>query len=218
MDACNGRGLRKDAKINQERIVAAARIAFREGGLDVPLEEIARRAEVNIATLYRRFPDRDALIEAILADRMAEFVEAAEAAELADDPWEGFAGLVEHVCGMQAADQGVTEGLTSCFHGAALEAPRARALAAVDRVIERACRSGTLRADFTGQDLMLIMMANAGVLGSTRGAAPEAWRRLIGLILDACRAGRADWTAPPIPPPPSVEDMRNAMLAARPPR
>ncbi|MFF3437344.1 TetR/AcrR family transcriptional regulator [Streptosporangium sp. NPDC002721] len=215
MDACKGRGLRKDAEINRERIVAAARVAFREGGLDVPLEEIARRAEVNIATLYRRFPDREALIEAILADRMAEFVEVAEAAELADDPWEGFAGLVEHVCGMQAADQGVTEGLTSCFPGVALEAPRARALEAVDRVIERARRSGALRADFTGQDLMLMMMANAGVLASTRCAAPKAWRRLIGLILDACRTGRADRNAPPLPPPPSAEDMRNAMLTAR---
>ncbi|MGS2645635.1 TetR family transcriptional regulator [Streptosporangium sp. LJ11] len=218
MDAGKGRGLRRDAEINRERIVAAARVAFREGGLDVPLEEIARRAEVNIATLYRRFPDREALIEAILADRMAEFVEAAEAAELAGDPWEGFAGLVEHICGMQAADQGVTEGLTSCFSGAALESQRARALAAIDRVIERARRSGTLRADFTGQDLMLIMMANAGVLGSTRCAAPEAWRRLVGLILDACRTGRAGRAAPPLPPAPSAEDMHNAMLTARPHR
>ena len=66
--------------------MTAARVAFRESGLGVPLEEIARRAEVNIATLYRRFPDRESLIEAILADRMAEFAEAAEAAERADDP------------------------------------------------------------------------------------------------------------------------------------
>ncbi|MFI6458035.1 TetR/AcrR family transcriptional regulator [Streptosporangium amethystogenes] len=218
MDACKRRGLRRDAELNRERIMTAARVAFREGGLGVPLEEIARRAEVNIATLYRRFPDRESLIEAILADRMTEFVEAAEAAESADDPWEGFAGLVEHVCGMQAADQGVTEGLTTCFPGAALEAPRARAMAAVDRVIERARRTGTLRADFTGQDLMLIMMANAGVLGSTRGAAPQAWRRLIGLILDACRTGHAGLAGPPLPPAPSDEDLHTAMLSTRPQR
>ncbi|MGW2196727.1 TetR/AcrR family transcriptional regulator, partial [Streptosporangium sp. NPDC001682] len=97
MEACKRRRLRRDAEINRERIMTAARVAFRERGLDVPLEEIARRAEVNIATLYRRFPDREALIEAILADHMADFVEAAEAAELADDPWEAFAGLVEHL-------------------------------------------------------------------------------------------------------------------------
>ncbi|WP_030908845.1 TetR/AcrR family transcriptional regulator [Streptosporangium amethystogenes] len=215
MNACGRRGLRRDAEINRERIMTAARVAFRERGLDVPLEEIARRAEVNIATLYRRFPDREALIEAILADHMAEFVEAAEAAELADDPWGAFAGLVERICGMQAADQGVTEALTTCFSGAALEAPRARAMAAVDRVIERARRAGTLRADFTGQDLMLIMMANAGVLGSTRCAAPQAWRRLIGLILDACRTDRL---GPPLPPAPSTKDLHAAMSSARPQR
>ncbi|MER5623290.1 helix-turn-helix domain-containing protein [Streptosporangium sp. NPDC002544] len=215
MEACKRRRLRRDAEINRERIMTAARVAFRERGLDVPLEEIARRAEVNIATLYRRFPDREALIEAILADHMADFVEAAEAAELADDPWEAFAGLVEHVCGMQAADQGVTEALTTCFPTAALEAPRARAMAAVDRVIERARRAGTLRADFTGQDLMLIMMANAGVLGSTRCTAPQAWRRLIGLILDACRADRV---GPPLPPAPSTKDLQAAMSSARPQR
>lgn len=215
MDACKRRGLRRDAEINRERIMTAARGAFRERGLDVPLEEIARRAEVNIATLYRRFPDREALIEAILADHMADFVEAAEAAERTDDPWEAFAELVEHICGMQAADQGVTEGFTVCFPGAALEAPRARAMAAVERVIERARRAGTLRPDFTGQDLMLIMMANAGVLGSTRGAAPQAWRRLIALILGACRTDRL---GPPLPPAPSTADLHAAMSSARPQR
>ncbi|WP_371785167.1 TetR/AcrR family transcriptional regulator [Streptosporangium subroseum] len=216
MEACKRRGLRKDAEINRERILRAARIAFRERGLEVPLEEIARRAEVNIATLYRRFPDREALIEAIMADRMAEFAEVAKAAELAADPWEGFRGLIEHLCGMQAEDQGVTEAFTSCFPTAqALEGPRARAMTAVDRVIKRARDAGTLRADFTGQDLMLILMANAGVLGSTRCAAPDAWRRLVALILDACRADR---TGDPLPPAPTAEDLHTAMLTARPQR
>ncbi|MFJ2032049.1 TetR/AcrR family transcriptional regulator [Streptosporangium sp. NPDC087985] len=216
MESCKRRGLRKDAEINRERILEAARAAFGERGLDVPLEEIARRAEVNIATLYRRFPDREALVEAILADRMAQFADAAEKAVLATDPWEGFHGLVEHICGMQAADQGVTEAFTACFPGVrALEGPRERAMAATDRVIERAKTAGALRADFTGQDLMLILMANAGVLSSTRCAAPEAWRRLVSLILDACRADRA---CSPLPPAPTAESLHAAMLAARPHR
>ncbi|MFD8526225.1 TetR/AcrR family transcriptional regulator [Streptosporangium canum] len=216
MESCKRRGLRKDAEINRERILEAARTAFGQRGLDVPLEEIARRAEVNIATLYRRFPDREALIEAILADRMAQFADAAEKAVTAADPWEGFHGLVEHICGMQAADQGVTEAFTVCFPGArSLEGPRERAMAATDMVIERAKAAGALRADFTGQDLMLILMANAGVLGSTRYAAPEAWRRLVALILDACRADRA---RSPLPPAPTPEALHAAMLAARPQR
>jgi AcrR family transcriptional regulator len=216
MESCKRRGLRKDAEINRERILEAAHAAFRMRGLDVPLEEIARRAGVNIATLYRRFPDRETLIEAILADRMAEFAAAAEEALLATDPWEGFRGLMEHVCGMQADDQGVTEAFTTCFPGArSLEAPRARAMAATDRVIERAKACGALRADFTGQDLTLILMANAGVLSSTRREAPEAWRRLVALVLDACRVDR---TRSPLPPAPTAEDLRSAMLTPRPHR
>ncbi|GLW06675.1 TetR family transcriptional regulator [Microtetraspora sp. NBRC 13810] len=209
--------LRRDAENNRRRIVEAARGVFADRGLEAPLEEIARRAEVNIATLYRRFPDRSALIEAILAEKMAEFADAAELALAAEDPWEGFRGCVERFCEMQAADQGVTEAFTTCFPGSAeLEESRRRAFAALEALIGRAKAAGALRADFALQDLVLFLMANAGVLRSTRDAAPCAWRRLVGFLLSACHLkSPADAE---LPAPPTSAELHEAMLAGRPAR
>src|SRR5919108_6174329 len=97
--------MRADAARNRQRIVQAAQLAFAERGLDVPLEEIARRAGVGIATLYRRFPTRDALIAASFAPLMAAYAEAVDEALQAPDAWTGFARFLERVCAMQAADR-----------------------------------------------------------------------------------------------------------------
>src|SRR5215472_12328655 len=88
------RRLRADAARNRAAIVAAAREVFAEQGLEAPLEEIAMRAGVGIATLYRRFPGREQLIAAALVDKVTEYAEAAAEALAVTDPWEGFAGYV----------------------------------------------------------------------------------------------------------------------------
>ncbi|MFI2209441.1 TetR/AcrR family transcriptional regulator [Streptomyces sp. NPDC020141] len=217
MTSVEHRGLRKDAEFNRTRITSAARTVFAERGLGAPLEEIARQAEVNIATLYRRFPEREALIEAVLTDRMNELARLAEEASLAADPWDGFRGFVEHVCAMQAADRGVTEGFTACFPDSpGMEEPRSRAVAAVDALIRRAQEQGSLRPELTSGDVMLFLMANSGVLSSTRHAAPGAWQRLVALLLDSCRPART--AASPLPPAPGPEELHDAMVAARPHR
>jgi AcrR family transcriptional regulator len=86
--------LRRDAQRNRDRILAATRAAFQERGLEVGVDEIARRAGVGMGTLYRHFPTKDALIDAIVDARFAELTAAAEHALLADDAWEGFAGFL----------------------------------------------------------------------------------------------------------------------------
>ncbi|MET9660153.1 helix-turn-helix domain-containing protein [Streptomyces sp. NPDC006510] len=216
MGSGEGRVLRRDAELNRERIVAAARAVFGERGLAAPLEDVARRAEVNIATLYRRFPEREALIEAVLTDRMHELARLAEEAMSAPDPWEGFRGFVERACAMQAADRGVTEGFTACFPDSpGMEEPRIRALDALDALIRRAQEQCCLRSEVTSGDIMLFLMANAGVLSSTRNAAPGAWQRLVALLLDSCRP---DGGSSPLPPAPSAMELHNAMVATRPGR
>ena len=99
--------LRQDAQRNRERILDAARETFKEQGLDAPLEEIARRAGVGIATLYRRFPTRDTLIEEVFVETISSFREAAEAALLIEDAWTAFSTFIEQMCERQAENWGL---------------------------------------------------------------------------------------------------------------
>ena len=184
--------LRADAARNREAIVEAARAAFAEHGLEVPLDEIAKRAGTGNATLYRRFPTRSDLVAAVFAERMAAHLEAVETALGDDDPWNGFASYVRAVAGMQAEDRGIADLVTMDLSSAPeIEQLRARAYDGVVQLIDRAQETGVLRADFTDQDVVLLLMANAGLVERAHGITDEASARLTGLLLDGLRAQAA---------------------------
>jgi AcrR family transcriptional regulator len=209
--AADGGGLRKDAERNRQRIVATAREIFAEDGLEVPMEEIARRAGVGVGTLYRRYPTRGDLIAAAFEAKMSAYAEATRQALADPDPWHGFCGYVERVCAMQAGDRGFTTVLTMTFPTAKqFETERARAFADFTTLVERAKATGKLRADFVTEDMPMFLMANAGVLTATADAAPDTWRRLVGYLTQAC----ATQAAQPLPQPPSPRQMYRALLRA----
>jgi len=202
------RRLRADAERNRAAILAAARDVFAEHGLEAPLEEIAARAGVGIATLYRRFPAREQLVAAALIEKVTQYAEAAEQALAVPDPWAGFASFVERICEMQAGDRGLSDLLSMTLPADAhVEQVRRLANDKVIRLVERAKAAGRLRADFVGEDLLLLLIANAAVAHVTRADAPGAWRRFAALALDAFR--RRD--APRLPAPPSTAQMTSAM-------
>jgi AcrR family transcriptional regulator len=196
----SARPLRRDAQRNRDAIVAAARRVFCDHGLEAPLEEIARRAGVGIATLYRRFPSRVELLDAVLTDNLQAHVEAAEQALAMDHPWEGFSFYLEQTCRLQAADRGLNDVMGMRFPRAtAVEAAKSRLYELVGQVVDRAQQSGQLRADLTPEDLAFLTWGNSRILPAVRAAgAPEAWRRYLGLLLDGFRADRAS----PLPQPP----------------
>jgi AcrR family transcriptional regulator len=203
--------LRRDAQRNRDAIVTAARQMFCDHGLEAPLEQIARQAGVGIATLYRRFPSRAALLDAVLADNLQAHVDAAEQALDMDDPWEGFASYLEQSCRLQAADRGLNDLMGMRFPRATgVETAKARLFELVARVVDRAQQSGQLRADLTLEDLALVTWANTRVLPACRAAgAPDAWQRHLGFLLDGFRADRAH----PLPQPPlSPRQVHRAML------
>jgi AcrR family transcriptional regulator len=209
--AAPARRLRRDAQRNRDAIVAAAGQAFCDLGLEAPLEEIARRAGVGIATLYRRFPSRVELLDAVLADTLQAHVAVAEQALAMDDPWKGFAFYLEETCRLQATDRGLNDAMGMRFpRAAAAEAARRRLYDLVGRLIARAQHSGQLRADLTHEDLAFVTWANARILQASRAAgAPDAWRRHLGFLLDGFRADRAH----PLPQPPlSPRQVHRAML------
>jgi AcrR family transcriptional regulator len=200
--------LRSDAERNRKKVVEAAHVVFAEQGLDAPMAEVARRAGVGVATLYRRFPTREDLIADTFASRMTAYADAIDVALTNPDPWAGFCSYVEQVCEMQAADHGFTTVLTTTFPTAtALEAERARAFRGFSTLISRAKAAGRLRADFSDFDLIMLLMANAGVVGATSDSAPDSWRRLVAYMLQAFSAEN---TAP-LPAPPSGLDLLTAL-------
>lgn len=207
-DAVEPRGLRRDAARNRDRIIAAAREVFGEQGLDAPIEEVARRAGVGIATLYRRFPSRPDLITCAFESKMQEYAAATEEALAFEDPFEGFCWYVERVCEMQADDYGFTDVLTTSFPSAdAFESIRDRTFRRFAVLVRRAKRSGRLRPDFSTEDLPVILMANAGVVAATNAAAPDAWRRVVRLILQGLEAPARG----PLPRPPTPDEILGAM-------
>ncbi|GAA4933927.1 TetR/AcrR family transcriptional regulator [Actinoplanes utahensis] len=175
--------LRADARRNRAALLAAAREVFAEQGLDASLDEIARRAGVGNATLYRRFPSRRHLIAEVFASHMTAAVHLAEQALEHPDPWAAFVGYLTRVCELQATDRGLAELLaTSAFDDdERLAALRTAAQRRAVDVLTRAQRAGRLRADFTGQDFALLMMANAGV--AQHSPDPHAWRRQLTLVI-----------------------------------
>ncbi|WP_250031651.1 TetR/AcrR family transcriptional regulator [Paractinoplanes maris] len=176
--------LRADAQRNRVALLAAAREVFGEHGLDASLDEIARRAGVGNATLYRRFPTRRDLIAEVFAGQMTGYVELAETALAEPDPWAAFVTYLTRLFEVQATDRGLSELLvTSGFEeDERLAGLLASAQRSASQVIRRAQAAGRLRADFTRQDISLLMRANAGVLRSS--ADPSAWRRQLTLVLD----------------------------------
>src|SRR4051812_2911433 len=104
---------RRDAQRNRERILTATRAAFQERGLDVGVDEIARRAGVGMGTLYRHFPTKDALIDAILEVRFQELTTAADEALGEADPWAGFKRFLYRAAELQVDDRGFKDALAA---------------------------------------------------------------------------------------------------------
>lgn len=200
--------LRADAARNRREIIEAASEVYGRRGLDAPLDEIARLARVGNATLYRHFPSRCVLAAAVFADTLGRITDAAARALDDPDPWHAFAGHVRFLAQLQAADRGLADLLTTEVTGAPeLQQLRSCAYRDFTRIADRARTSGALRADFTPQDLVLLLMANAGLVNRTADAAPTAWKRFIDLTLDGLRAAAAT----PGAPPPRRAAMQRAM-------
>lgn len=193
------RPLRKDAERNRDRIVAAARAAFAERGIDVSVEEIARRAEVGMGTLYRRFPTKGDLVDAVLEDAVAEVCQAAESALELDDPWVGFTTFLERVFELHVRNRGLKDVIASARHDRRrLDALRAQMRPLVSEIVGRAQAQGTLRADFAAEDVPMLFWTGGRVAEVTADVAPDHWRRYLGFVLDGLRAGAAT----PLPRPP----------------
>lgn len=190
--------LRADATRNRERILRAAREAFATDGIDVPMSTIARRAGVGTATLYRRFPSREALVTEVFTDEATACAAVVDDALDDPDPWRGFTSVVEQITAMQVTNRGFTSAFLSAFPAPAhLDDRRRTAVAGFTTLVRRAKEAGALRPDFEPNDLWLVLRANDGVRAESTEATLAASRRLVAYLLDAFRAEGATSQARP---------------------
>jgi AcrR family transcriptional regulator len=196
------RTLRRDGRRNRDALLAAAREAFAEHGLNASLEGVARAAGVAIGTLYRHFPTRDDLVRAVFADKLRIVVDAGERGLELEDAWEGFLLFLETLCGLQAEDRGFND-LASFNRPATGEAAevRNRVNELWGRLLVRAQEHGAVRRDLVLQDMTILVWSHSRIIEATYGVAPRAWRRHLHLMLDAYRAEHAH----PLPEPPMTD-------------
>ena len=190
--------LRADAERNRRLILAAAAAAFAERGLDAGMAEIARRAGVGNATVFRRFATKEALFEAILDDRLAELSRAADRAAEEEDPFEALVVFLEAGAAMQARDRGLFQATEHHLleHPEILEKHRS-VVDAVEPLVTRAQEAGVLRDDVTTTDVLALMKASVAGLPPLPGVREDGWRRFLSLFLDGLRPGAA--TPLPVP-------------------
>lgn len=197
--------LRADAERNRLHILQAAAEAFADGGLDVPVAEIARRAGVGPGTLFRRFPTKDDLVIAILEQRIQDICALLDAALAHPDPWTGFAECMDAAVTMQVRDRGMLESIGERFFGD----PRVRALKEqinpkVEALLERAQKAGVVRRDIEHQDIPVLIQAAARAGCVMPSCEPELSRRYLAIMLDGLRPAAAT----PLPVcAPDIEDL-----------
>jgi len=192
--------LRSDARRNRERLVASARELFAHSGVEVPVEEITQHAGLGMGTLYRHFPTKEDLVDAVLEDAFAELVELAERGAQAEDAWAGLTAFLEQTLALHAANRGLKYVFLAREHGRRRAASmRARIRPLLARMVERAQEQGSLRADVAAEDLPAVFWTGARVIETTAEVAPDYWRRYLGLLLDGLRAPAAtSLAAPPL--------------------
>jgi AcrR family transcriptional regulator len=191
--------IRSDARRNRERLVSSARELFARQGVEVAVEEITHHAGLGMGTLYRHFPTKDELIDAVLEDEFAQLVAAAELAVAEEDAWAGLTGFLGQALALHAANRGLKDVLTA--RGGSRkrsEAMRTRIKPLLHRLIERAHEQAVLRSDFVPEDLPLVFWTTFRVIERTTSVAPDYWRRYLGLLLDGLRPEAA--TTLPEPP------------------
>lgn len=186
------RPLRRDAQLNRRRIMTAAREVFAERGLDVTLDEVAHHAGLGVGTVYRRFPNRQALIDALFEETFEQIAAGLDAALADGDPWQGFVAWLTELSALQARDRGLRDVMLSS--GGARERVarlRERIKQPLELLVAKAQAQGALRADLEAGDLAVLQLMIGSAADFTRGAADRgAWRRYLAIMLDGLRACR----------------------------
>ena len=208
------RPLRKDAELNRERLLAAARELFATRGLEVTLNEIAHHAGVGVGTAYRRFANKEEVIDALFEEGLQDVADVAHEALASPNAWHGLVLFLERSLHMQFGDRGLTEIMNSPQLGRErVNQTRDRIAPLMTRLVDKAKAQGAVRADFDQSDLIFIQLALAAIIDSTRGLAPDLYRRYLTMWLDGIRSPRGGFT--PLPAAALSADRTHAVMTRK---
>jgi AcrR family transcriptional regulator len=181
------RPLRADAVRNRQRVLDIAQQVFAAEGLAVPIDEIARRAGFGVGTLYRHFPTKEALFEAIVVVRMEGLVDEARAATKAADPGAAFFAFLDRMVVEGAAKKDFLAALAGTnIDLERITAAKLRMKRALAVLLERAQKAGAVRADVGARDVLALIMGTAGT-ADQYGASLADRKRLLRVVFDGLR-------------------------------
>jgi AcrR family transcriptional regulator len=188
------RPLRADARRNRERVLKAAQATFAEHGREAQMDDVARRAGVGVGTVYRHFPTKEALVEALATSMFERVLAGAREALEHEDPWQGFVESLWAGGKILASDRAFTEIVGQVTMPVAEELVD-EMQTVYDALIRRAQEAGALRPDVVLDDIPMLM---CGIGSATQKAhcVPDAWKRHLAIVIDGLRAANASGTLP----------------------
>jgi AcrR family transcriptional regulator len=190
---------RADARRNRERVLAAARRQFATHGLEAQVDDIAREADVGVGTVYRHFATKEALLQALAADRFSRLAEWAREAHQASDGWEGFRDFLRRSAELGANDRLLSEAMAEQQAFQWAQAEKDELMDATAALVERAQATGQLRRDVDAQDIAMLMCGLGRATGPGSFDHAMGWERYLEIILAGLRAPGAE----PLPPAPA---------------
>jgi AcrR family transcriptional regulator len=187
-----------DGEAKHERLLCAAAEVFARDGLDAPMSDVAEAVGAGVASVYRRFPSKHALLAALVARRMDQIVDAAhDACRRHGDRWSALTEMLAIVVQRQAADDFLGEARAAVAEDPDVIAATTRATDAMERLLESARAEGRLRSDATTLDLRLLFAATR----AAKQVEPEHWPRMLELLIDSLDSRRRPAPAPADPIP-----------------
>lgn len=182
--------MRADARRNRGRVLAAARTLFAERGREVQMGEVAARAGLGVGTVYRHFPDRDNLLDAVVAESIERVAGYAREALEEENAWAAFSGFLLRCAELSAEDRALSETLAADsleqrWASLAEEAGLSRAIATL---VDRGRQEGAIRADARAEDVPLVICGVAATIRAGGGPLGGGWRRHLAICLDGLRA------------------------------
>jgi AcrR family transcriptional regulator len=211
------RPLRRDAERNRQRILAAAAEVFTERGLDVSLDEVAKHAGVGVGTVYRRFADKDELVDTLFIGYVNNLAAIAERALEMPDPEEALFWFFDQWMAVLVTNMGLRQLLMfATYAGDRVSYARTRFAPLVNALVARAQANGRVRADLAGTDIPFIGLMLSSAAEYAQQLRPDIWRRYLTLLIDGIYSSRDSTT--PLPVPPLTAPEMETVMQGRAPR